>query len=240
MSLFDEYALKARICPLLLIVALPSISLAFLFPEMDWRTAVVPPTALLALGLAAAAFSRDQGKRREPKLYEEWGGKPTTVMLRFRSKTFPERQLAHLHKFLAKATRNTIPTAKREEADPDVADLVYESHTGYLREGTRDKKAYPFVFRELTHFGFMRNLWGLRATGIFIAILALAVTAAWLALSGPWVWNIRCVAPGLNIVAILLWAWWPDRTAVRHAAEAYAKAILAAGMKMAEAEPVEA
>jgi membrane protein implicated in regulation of membrane protease activity len=233
----DEYTLKARICPVLLIAALPGIALAFLFPEMDWKTVTVPPTALVALALAAAAFSRDQGKRREPQLFESWGGMPTTVMLRYRSKTFPERQLAHLHKFLAKVTHNTIPTAKREEADPAGADVVYESLTRYLREATRDKKQYPFVFRELTHYGFLRNLWGLRGTGIVFAIVALIVTGVWLAFSGPWAWNIPCLAPAVNVLAIILWAWWPDRTAVRHGAESYASALLTAGFKLAEAEP---
>lgn len=239
MALIDEYTLKAQIAPVVLIATLPGIALTFLFPELDWKTAVVPPTALVALSLAAAAFSRERGKRRETGLHAEWGGKPTTVMLRYRSKTFPERQLANLHRFLAKATCNTIPTAKREDADQAAADVVYESLTRHLREGTRDKKAYPFVFRELTHYGFMRNLWGLRGTAILFAVVTLAVTTVWLLLSSPWVWDIRCVAPALNIVAIFLWGWWPDKLAVRHAAEAYANAILAAGLKMAEAEPVE-
>jgi hypothetical protein len=240
MAVIDEYTVKAQICPVVLIAVLPGIALAFLFPELDWKTAVVPPTAMLALSLAAAAFSRDRGKRRESQLYEEWGGKPTTVMLRYRSKTFPDRQLAHLHKFLAKATHNTIPTAKREEEDLAAADVVYESLTRHLREGTRDNKVHPFVFRELTHFGFMRNLWGLRSTAIVFAVGSLAVTTTWLAFSGPWVWNIRCVAPVINVLAIILWAWWPDKAAVRHAAEAYANALLTAGFKMAEAEAVEA
>lgn len=240
MALFDEYTLKAQICPVVLIAVLPGLAITFLFPEMDWKTAVVPPTVVVALSLAAAALSRERGKRREARLFEEWGGKPTTVMLRYRSQTFPEKQLAHLHRFLAKATHNTIPTAGREESDPAAADVVYESHTRYLREGTRDKKAYPFVFRELTHYGFMRNLWGLRATAIVFAAGSLAVTTAWLLLSGPWAWNIRCAAPALNVLAIVLWASWPDKVAVRHAAEAYAKAVLTAGFKMAEAEAVEA
>jgi len=238
-AFFDEYTLKAQICPVVLIAALPSIAFAFLFHDLDWKTAVVPPTALFALALAAAAFSRDQGKRRESQLYQEWGGKPTTIMLRYRSATFPERQLSHPHKFLARATQNTIPTAKREEADPAAADLVYESLTRYLREGTRDKKAYPFVFRELTHFGFMRNLWSLRGTAILFAVGSLVATGGWLVFSAPLAWNIRLVAPALNVLAILLWTWWPDKTAVRHSAEAYATALLTAGFKLAEAEKVE-
>ena len=239
MALFDEYTLKAQICPVVLIAALPGLALAFMFPEMDWKTAVVPPTAVLALALAAAAFGRDQGKRREPRLFEEWGGRPTTVMLRFRSGIFPEKQLAHLHRFLAKATHNTIPTDKREDTDPAAADVVYESHTRHLREGTRDKKAYPFVFRELTHFGFMRNLWGMRPTGIVFAVVSLLASIAWLLFFGGPALDIRCLAPVLNVVAILLWSWWPDKTTVRHAAESYARAVLTAGLKMAEAEPEE-
>jgi hypothetical protein len=236
-TLFDEYTLKARICPVVLIVALPGLALAFLFPELEWKTAVVPPTAVLALTLVAAAFGRDQGKRREPSLYENWGGKPTTVLFRYRTGAYPERQLAHLHKFLAGVTHNTPPTAKREDADPAAADVVYEALTAYLRDHTRDKQAYPFVFRELTHYGFLRNLWGLRATGIVFAVLSLIVTMTWLAVRGPWAWDVRTLAPGLNLLAIGLWCCWPDTTSVRHAAESYAKALLAAGYKMAGAAP---
>lgn len=239
MAFIDEYTFKAHVCPAVLISALPGIAVVFLLPELDWKTVGLPPTIMFALASAAAAFSRDQGKRREPQLFEEWGGKPTTVMLRYRSGTFPERQLAHLHKFLAKMTHNATPTAKREETDPAAADIVYESLTRYLREETRDKKAFPFVFRELTHYGFMRNLWGLRRTAIIFAAGTLVATSAWLVISSPLALSIRCLAPLLNVLAIVFWGLWPDKTAVRHAAEAYARAILTAGLKIAESDTSE-
>lgn len=239
MASIDVYNIKAQPSPIILIGVLPAISVAFLFPEMSWKTAAVPSTVMVALTLVAAAFSRDQGKRREPKLHQHWGGKPTTVMLRYRSKTFPEKQLSNLHRFLAKITHNTIPAAKREESDPADADVVYESLTRYLRDSTRDKKAYPFVFRELVHYGFLRNLWGLRSTAITFAILTLIGTCAWLKFSGPLTLDIRGVAPALNVVAIIIWLCWPDRTAVRHAAESYATSLIGAGFKMAEADVIE-
>jgi hypothetical protein len=239
-AVIDEYTLKAQVAPLILVAALPAVGAGFLFPEMNWKTFAIPPAVLTVLALAAAAFSRDRGKRREKALFREWGGKPTTVMLRYRTGALPQKQLAHLHDFLASKTANTIPTAKREETDPDSADVVYESHATYLRENTRDKKAYPFVFRELTHYGFLRNLWGLRGTAFLLSLAALGASSAWLLLSGPVTWDARWVSPVLDGVAVLMWLLWPDKVALQNAAESYAKALINAGLKMAGGADVPA
>ena len=70
-----------------------------------------------------------------------------------------------------------MPTADDEVNDPDAADRIYASAVSLLLEKTRDKKAFPLVYKELVSYGFRRNLWGLKAGGILFAIIGLVASA---------------------------------------------------------------
>ena len=86
---FDTYTRRARLYPALL-VALP-LGLATLawFPEglAGWGTlwGLVTWSGATAL---LAQVGRDKGRVKEPGLFEQWGGKPTTRMLRHRHARF--------------------------------------------------------------------------------------------------------------------------------------------------------
>ena len=55
---------------------------------------------------------------------------------------------------------------------------AYEAAAAYLREQTRDRKAYPLVYEALCEYGFRRNLWGLKPIGLTFSLLGFAASVA--------------------------------------------------------------
>ena len=124
------------------------------------------------------------------------------------------------------------------------ADQHYEVAISFLREITRDTSKFPLVLAENINYGFRRNLWGLKAYGLVIAILA--AIASWgffLSSAGfPWVesWvdNVIANADGItttrligsicNTSAIVIWFLVITPKWVRNTAEAYAECLLGA------------
>jgi hypothetical protein len=231
----DAYTRSARLMPAL-IVFLP-IGLA----AGAWATVVADSKSLGGLvtlatsfGLASllAQIGRDAGRRRQDQLYARWGGKPTTVMLRHRTRVFNRHTLARYHaKLGALIPELRLPSEEQERADPLAADAVYEACIDYLLAHTRDQSKFRLVFEENVNYGFRRNLWGMKATAIAINVLALLLLGvrAISGIGGPAPVDATWIA-ALILNAMLL-AWWLIRIRpdwVRSGADAYARQLIAA------------
>lgn len=185
---FSQYTFKARLQPALLVVLPLGILLLAWSPGES-----IPAGALWSLVTAAggttimAQLGRDRGRQKQSHLWTEWGGAPTTKLLRFRgnvNRELMERRRTKLEQLLGR----DLPTEQEESQDPANADLQYESAVAYLLEATRDPQRFPLVLEENINYGFRRNLWGLKPFGLVSAGIALAGTSALLGLeinNGP-------------------------------------------------------
>jgi hypothetical protein len=178
MAGIDVYDRSARLAPAYLVFspAVVSVVVLALGTSQLWSKL---GGALVTCGapLVAVQWGRSGGREKQPKLFEMWGGPLTTQLLRFRtggSTSIVERR----HELVERATGVTLPTAAEEEQDSAGADDRYEIVVADLRERMRDEKEFPLVVKENTTYGFRRNLWGRKAYGIAVAILALAASAA--------------------------------------------------------------
>ena len=118
------YPALLRLLPLLALVALlywPNV--------LALRGAVTLAVSCGGLFLMTN-ICREAGKRLEDKLYQEWGGKPTTQLLRHRDTIIDSVTKRRYHAFLAAKICATFPDAKQEKSDPAKADEVYESGRG--------------------------------------------------------------------------------------------------------------
>jgi hypothetical protein len=128
-----------------------------------------------------------------------------------------------------------LPTAQQEEADPAAADLVYESVGDQLREKTRDKGKFPLVFKELVSYGFRRNLWGMKPSGV---VLACTCVGLQLGLIGKALFAhslpsyLSASATAFNAVLLCAWIFIVTPRWVRIPADAYAERILAACLEL--------
>ena len=229
----DAYSLKARYYPTVIAMA-PLCMIVLAAGSGLWDPAKgVIGAAVSALGLAFVMdqVGRDQGKKKEPALYEAWGGKPSTRQLRHRDSTLDPVTLRRYHEKLAGLVGGVnMPTPEEEAADPDAADATYESCGAFLRQKTRGKD-FALLFQENTNYGFRRNLWGMKPAGIALAIIGTAgcaaLTAAFFAM-GKEDWLVAAICTAVCIVLLVLWLCRFKPGWVRIPAEEYARQLLAA------------
>lgn len=167
----DAYDLRARIAPIVLISAPVIVHAASVgVISGSWSEASVIGLCAVALLTLMAQFGRDLGKRLEPRLFEKWGGAPTTQLLRRRDTRIDDATKQRIYAFLeAKVSGLSFPTRDEELSDPDTADTKYFTAVHWLRSKTADKAKFARLRDENISYGFRRNLFGLKWVGIAIS-----------------------------------------------------------------------
>lgn len=228
---FDLYTWYARFIPAV-IVLLPAIIAVWL-----WFPHIAIIERLTAFGLISTILSillaqlgRDMGFKKQPKLWEQWGGAPTTQILRHRNTASNAALRSRYHSKLSALLPDiALPTAEEEARDPKRADDIYGMCVKFLISQTRDQKRFCLVFKENKSYGFRRNLWGMKPLGISIASMALISSAArlWIEWQRTGVIMTNTSASVLIIlVFLLLWIFWVIPIWVRIPADAYAERLL--------------
>jgi hypothetical protein len=236
----NSYERKARLWPALLTL-LPAIVLA---------STLYAPFASLAANAVSLAIScgalyllaniaREYGKRLEPKLFESWGGTPSTQILRHRNNHFGATIKGNFHAFLASKLGVAFPDAEVEMANTDQADDVYRSAVTWLLSQTRDTKTFDLLYRENISYGFRRNALGLKPLGILISlgtIIWVLVIRGVLVISATnisWVVENLAALPtgawltiGVSGLLLAAWLFFFTRATVRTAAFAYADTLI--------------
>src|SRR6266404_9245532 len=176
---FDKYTYRARLLPSLLTFLPLAFAVAVWFPgqEATWK---VLGLIFVSSGMATllSQFGRDLGMRKEAGLFQTRGGTPTTLMLTHRFTGFDGVTLGRYHaKLNALLPGLQIPDLANERTNPARASEIYGSCTAFLREKTRDHKAFPLVFAENINYGFRRNLYGWKPVGLIAAALGVVSCA---------------------------------------------------------------
>lgn len=196
-QLFDPYERPARLYPALLSAG-PLCSVAWVtYRDSDIVTAAVSSSIVLTVAaFALSRIARDAGKRIQDKIFRRWGGPPTVQLLRHRDRHFDPHTKARYHAIIAARLGKSLPTPEEELADPAAADDFYRAATTMLIGATRNRKAFPLVFKENVAYGFHRNALGLRPWGLVGSLFSLA----WiLATTGA----LRFVPPGFDSRKVL-------------------------------------
>jgi hypothetical protein len=228
---FDTYTWRARIVPAFLVFLPLAIAIFLWIPDimLIGRLAgiVLGP---LGIAMLMAQIGRDLGYKKQPRLWEQWGGAPTTQLLRHRNPQGNPVLRERYHRNLMKLQSDLIlPAPEEEEQDPQKADHIYETCVRYLITRTRDRKQFQLLFNENVNYGFRRNLWGMKVFGALFAILGLTacVLYLWLYWKSYQRFSAEAVVGSLfNLIFLLFWLFWVTRSWVRIAADAYAERLL--------------
>ncbi len=172
----DQYELKARVYPALLVILPLAVAISIEFPELYTTLAGLVVLFVTFGGLyLLAQVGRDAGKKLEPELYLKWGGLPSVVIFRYQDKTIPRPTKEVLHKALSKATGTAPPTAKEELNHPSAVDEIYRTWSDFLRKNTRDTETFNLLFKETINFGFRRNTLGLKVFYSISGVISLLI-----------------------------------------------------------------
>lgn len=233
-SILDPYDRKARLYPALLVMLVPVIAVTLIAPVFSSQLAGLASLAIALGGLMLlSSLGREWGKRKEPKLYESWGGTPTTLMLLRATSDLDYLTLDRYRRVLeGKVSGLQFPDSTGEASDPSKAAAICESAVKWLREATRDAKKFALIFAENTNYGFRRNLLGVKPLALGMCALTLVATAlhAWLSSSGKLSavtvqsWSSALVA----CIGLVVWGAIVNADFVKTTAFAYATALLAA------------
>ena len=222
----DEYDLRARIFPAL-IVSIPALLLLYAaapgtrspFTTSGIGTLLEGPV-LYWLGRIA----RDRGYKQQQRLYDLWGGPPTTQILRHNNTAIDELTKSRWKITLEGISGLTFPTEVEERTAPARADMVYGSAIKALLEHRRGKKKDRLIFNENCNYGFARNLYGIRWLGIAVAGICFGVDGTMLYLRG--LSHLWVLAACVSVIALLLLAFYITEKFVKRSAEAFALALL--------------
>jgi len=227
---FDGYSIQARLMPTYLTLLPLAVGIQVWFPEeaiLERVSAILIAPAPVALLLTQ--LGRDRGYRLQKQLWADWGGAPTTQMLRHRrTDRNPVMQRLHHTRIEQLFPDLHMPTPDEERANPQAADHVYEAATRELIDATRDRELFPLVYKENVNYGFRRNLLGMRPLGLVVSIGGAMICLARLsssthpALPLSVDWLLAC---GTCVAMAVLWAYWIRPSWVRIPAEAYAERL---------------
>lgn len=178
-----NYELRARVIPAIIAI-LPALALASMlitWTQLD-LTNVLLSGAVIVLFILFGDLARRRGRALEPALYQEMGGKPSTMFLRHRDSTFDAPTKKRYLTFLAAKLGEEIPSTKAEESSPADADGFYERCGTWIRERTRDTLAFKILFHENMTYGSRRNLYGIKPFGLTLnaIVVCLCVLYIWL------------------------------------------------------------
>lgn len=227
----DKYTYEARLLPALITLAPIGFAIGAwsLNETAAWKLFI---GVVVSLGFATllAQLGRDLGKRKEPLLFAQWGGKPTTKLLSHRFSSLNPVTLKRYHTKLAELLPDLkIPEPSEEMRSPTEATQVYDSCALYLRETTRDRKKFPLVFAENVNYGFRRNLWAWKPFGIVSSAVGTSSSVLFVLIR----WGsersdlILDIAGGvMSLILLLLWLFMFKQGWVRLAGHAYAERLI--------------
>src|SRR3972149_5054142 len=169
--IFDSYDLKARIAPAFLI-SLPLLtSMTTCF---DWPGPILEKilggSFWLFIFYALSIFIRNNGNSIEHKIWESWGGPPSTIIMRWRDHKVSQELKQQYYNAVKGYLNLPLLTAEEENNDPEKADeLITQAFKRVRTElGAKDPKGLWSI--ENANYGFCRNLLGSRKLWVVISI----------------------------------------------------------------------
>lgn len=217
-SYFDEYGLKARVLPSVLIGA-PALTLLLFWDALP-LAGTLPTLGFVGGVTLAVQLLLHRGRTTEQRLITTWGGMPTTLRLRA---TFPGSATlrARRRSDVERVSGMTLPTARRERDHPNEATEEIVHAVGLCIDRVREGAAGSrLLLTENIAYGFRRNLRSGRPLGITVAALALGASILVAIYSGDIGRGLSAVV--LNVAALLAWLTGINDKWVRDQADKYA------------------
>lgn len=220
-QLFDEFHLRTRVYPALLVGAPIVVNVLLLWPKSG--LAGLWPV-LLALGVLflLSLLVRGAGKRLEERLTLRWNLLPAQAALRLAGSDNP-LLTARRRAAVERLTGRALPTRQQETGDRAKADREYEAAIRELIPRVRGKDKDALLHAENIHYNFWRNALACKPPALVVAA-GCAIGDGVLAGAG-YQRGSALVALLLSSVLFLIWVVGVTEPQVRQAAETYAQRL---------------
>jgi hypothetical protein len=167
---FDAYEVRALLGAAI-IVGLPVVLPVVTLVPADW---------LGRLGLGAISvfvlygfgfFVATLGRRAERRLWEEWGGPPSTRFCRWSDDNWGKPLKEKIHEAIARMFGLELFQRRRERDNPDGAEQAIKDAFARVRSYLRQHDANGLWYSHNAEYGFARNLTGSALLGALFAVL---------------------------------------------------------------------
>ena len=191
---------------------------------------ILVPSIECALAFLLMQIARSLGQSAERRLFDKWGGKPTSRWLLRSDGRLDELTKARYRRYLEEHIDGwEAPSQAAEETDREGAMSTYDSAIRWLRKATRDRRQFNLVFAENVAYGFLRNCYGLRWIGSLVALLCVGINCVGLyflasAADQPWDEGVGSLL--FSVAMTIVWLTFVNQRKVRGAADGYARALL--------------
>lgn len=222
---FDEYTLKARYAPAVL-VSLPVIILApMLITDIlgIFKAGIISVGGAAPLWLLLCQTVRMFGLRTQEQLVKEWGGLPTTLIMQWRDKNKSRQFKKRTHELILEKTGIHLSTESEEAANPEEADKRIVDAFGYLKDYVWGKKDLSTHSHNI-HYGFARNLYGARLLWLALSLIMLIAVIVIPVFNNNSV-DLKLIIIGLVfLIFVPVIEWLIVKPLVKHCAYRYAEA----------------
>jgi hypothetical protein len=236
----NDYERRARLLPglvaifpiVIVLVTLGLRQLAVVSSFVSGLTVIGGPALL-------AGAVRHWGQKAEHRLWEKWGGPPTTRWLRLRGESDSEFERDLWRNAVSAISGMPLPSLRAERSNAEKADKVIVAAVKRIRDRTRDKERFDILFSENRTYGQERNMYGIRWAGRLIALSAMGFLVTY----GFWLSKIinrpvhsleMGIGSTICFLVFLWWCLWPSENRVRGAADKYANELLHSAVTLHE------
>lgn len=160
---FDDFVFAARVMPAMT-AGLPLLIIAVYsgIAANSWSGTSTSFALAIILIAFSAYIAREWGKNYERKMFEELGGMPTTIILRFSDNKIDSVSKMKYHQWFNNNLADvSLPMSLTEETLDSTSDEKYISAMTFLRTYANSNRGrFPRVYQELKKYNFWRNLYG--------------------------------------------------------------------------------
>ena len=223
-KLLDDYDLKARVAPGLIVAFPVLVDAVYAAPILSsWPIFAAGGVCGLALVYGLGHVARARGEAIEAKLWEGWGGPPSTRFLRHRDSFFGKDLKASICNLLVKRFQSRLLMPAEEVEDTERADKAIVEAFRQVRQYLRQHDAHGLWYHHDVEYGFSRNLLGCRMLWTTVALAATVFAAIHGTKTGTGLLNLASAISFLSFICAVCMGWVILPGAAKRIADGYAE-----------------
>jgi hypothetical protein len=231
----DAYDLKARIAPGMILVFPILVDALYAAPILNsWAIFTASGVCGFALVYGLGQLASAVGERNQTRLWQSWGGPPSTRFMRHRDPFFTDNLKRLIYKQVAETLSMPLVTDDQEARSFEHADKDIEGAFRRVRDYLRENDPRGLWFTHNVEYGFCRNLLGLRVLWVVVSSAAMAFAIMHGIRAGHTPINPATVMDFVSLLCAGYMGWGVLPGATERAADQYAESAWMAFLRKAE------
>lgn len=240
MEIFDQYEIRARISPSV-IISLPLVVMLFIsiYEVSDSLSETVIGASLVYILLiySFSIFIRGYGRKIEQALWKGWGGPPSVRVMRWSDSLFGDELKRQLHDAVEKNCDIILSTRAEEKENPNEADKKISQAFSKVKAILRRCDPEGLWSKHNAEYGFQRNLLGGRGIWLLFSILgSIGCWTSWTYEKAN-IWILGLAISLLWAIASVICGWYLLPKFIRFSADRYAESAWSSFLICAQKNP---